>query len=42
MIKEKEVNVEWIEGRQQIADAFTKRGAPAVGLIGVLEASALN
>ena len=42
MIKEKEVNVEWIERRQQIADALTKRGASAVGLIGVLEASAPN
>ena len=39
MVAEKEIHVTWVDGKRQVADALTKRGAPSVSLIEVLKSS---
>ena len=39
MIEKKEINVVWIDGKNQIADALTKRGASTQLLLDVLKKS---
>ena len=41
MVCEQEIMVRWVEGRQQLADALTKRGASAESLVDVLNSSYL-
>ena len=39
MVAEKEIHVTWVDGKRQVADALTKRGASTVSLIEVLKSS---
>ena len=39
MVAEGEINVSWVEGREQLADALTKRGASTARLLDVLNSS---
>ena len=39
MVAEKEICVTWVDGKSQVADALTKRGASSVSLIEVLNSS---
>ena len=41
MVFRKEIKVSWVEGKRQIADALTKRGASTEKLIHVLESCEL-
>ena len=36
MVAEKEISVTWIDGKRQVADALTKRGASSASLMEVL------
>ena len=39
MVAEKEIDVAWVNGRSQVADALTKRGASSASLVEVLNSS---
>ena len=41
MVAENEITVSWIDGKRQVADALTKRGASSVSLVEVLNSSFL-
>ena len=41
MVAEKEISVTWIDGKRQVADALTKRGASSASLMEVLNTSLL-
>ena len=41
MVAEKEICVNWVNGKSQVADALTKRGASSVSLIEVLNSSCI-
>lgn len=41
MVKQREIKVKWINGRQQIADCLTKYGASTVKMLETLESSKL-
>ena len=41
MVAENEISVSWVDGRSQVADALTKRGASSVSLVEVLNSSFL-
>ena len=41
MVAEKEICVTWVDGKSQVADALTKRGASSVSLIEVLNSSCI-
>ena len=39
MVAEGEIIVKWVEGKEQLADALTKRGASTLELLNVLSSS---
>ena len=39
MVEEGEISVKWVEGKEQLADALTKRGASTARLLDVLSSS---
>lgn len=37
MIRREEISIKWIEGKNQLADVFTKKGSSPISLMGVLQ-----
>ena len=42
MVREEEINVEWVPGKLQIADALTKKGASSEQLLRVINESTVH